>query len=259
VRQSACQKAETYLTFHYPSDYCKGVPILAGPANAPALRCDCWTTILLGDSDHPLTCTCLALQRTSRHEIVTTSWRRIAAGAGVHTTAELLFRFFPTCSSPPAVPSAGPMLASSLGGCASGLLVLVPDAPALAPAAAPALPDDPAPSPGSDAPFRSLDPLGVPPLLGPGARGIVMFVFLRRLVVVDVSVIHPAATSFARGTARNARFAAAAQDTSNAVRIGRCPPPCPLPGQRIPVSVGRVRRDASRWPDPDAWPCPALD
>jgi hypothetical protein len=36
----------------------------AGPANAPALRCDCGPTVLPGDSDHPLTCTCLALQRT---------------------------------------------------------------------------------------------------------------------------------------------------------------------------------------------------
>jgi hypothetical protein len=52
-----------------------------------------------------------------------------------------------------------------------GLPVLVPDAPALALAAASALPADPAPSPGPGAPSRSLDPLGVPPPLGPGARG----------------------------------------------------------------------------------------
>jgi hypothetical protein len=71
---------------------------------APALRCDCGTNVLPGDSDHPLTCTCLALQRTSRHDFVTTSWRRIAAWAGVHTTAEPPFRFFPTPSSAPPVP-----------------------------------------------------------------------------------------------------------------------------------------------------------
>jgi hypothetical protein len=62
-----------------------GLP--AGPANAPALQCACGTTVLPGDSDHPLTCACLALQRTSRHDFVTTRWRRIAARAGVHTTA----------------------------------------------------------------------------------------------------------------------------------------------------------------------------
>jgi hypothetical protein len=28
---------------------------------------------------------------------------------------------------------------------------------------------------------------------------------------------------------------------------------------RVPVSVGRVLRAASRWPDPDARPCPAFD
>jgi hypothetical protein len=33
---------------------------------------------------------------------------------------------------------------------------------------------------------------------------------------------------------------------------------CFLPGQRVPVSVGRVRRDACRWPDSDARSRPAL-
>jgi hypothetical protein len=37
-----------------------------------------------------------------------------------------------------------------------------------------------------------------------------MFVFPRRLVVGDVSVIQPAAASFAGGTVRTPRFAAAA-------------------------------------------------
>jgi hypothetical protein len=124
------------------------------------------------------------------------------------------FRFFPTLSSPPAIPSAGPALASSSRGCASGLLVLVPDAPALAPAAALALPDDPAPSPGRGTPFRSLDPLGVPPPLGPRAGGDGMFVFPRRLVVGDVSVIHLAAASFPGGATRTPGFAAAARDAS---------------------------------------------
>jgi hypothetical protein len=41
-----------------------------------------------------------------------------------------------------------------------------------------------------------------------------MFVFPRRLVVGDVSVIHPAAASFAVGAARAPGFAAAARDAS---------------------------------------------
>jgi hypothetical protein len=41
-----------------------------------------------------------------------------------------------------------------------------------------------------------------------------MFVFPRRLVVGDVSVIHLAAASFAGGAVRTPGFAAAAQDTS---------------------------------------------
>jgi hypothetical protein len=41
-----------------------------------------------------------------------------------------------------------------------------------------------------------------------------MFVFPRQLVVVDVSVIHPAAAFFAVGAARTPGFAAAARDAS---------------------------------------------
>jgi hypothetical protein len=41
-----------------------------------------------------------------------------------------------------------------------------------------------------------------------------LFVFPRRLVVGDVSVIHPAAASFAGGAARTPGFAAAARDAS---------------------------------------------
>jgi hypothetical protein len=33
---------------------------------------------------------------------------------------------------------------------------------------------------------------------------------------------------------------------------------CPVLAQRVPVSVRRVRRDASLWPDTDTWSCPAL-
>jgi hypothetical protein len=73
--------------------------------------------------------------------------------------------------------------------------------------------DDLAPSPGPGAPFRSSDPLGVPPPLGPGTRGHIMFVF-PRLVVVDVSIIHLAAVSLAGGAARTRGFAAAARDVS---------------------------------------------
>jgi hypothetical protein len=111
---------------------------------------------------------------------------------------------------PPAVPYLVPAHLMQQG-CAYGLLVFVPDAPALASAAALALPADPAPCPGPRAPSRSPDPLGVPLPLGPGARGDVMFVFPRRLVVGDVSVIHPAAASFAVGAGRAPGFAAAAR------------------------------------------------
>jgi hypothetical protein len=84
----------------------------------------------------------------------------------------------------------------------------------LIPAAASALPAGLAPSAGSGAPSRSPDPLGVPPPLGPGARGDVMFVFPRRLMVGDVSVIHPAAASCAEGAARTPGFVAVALDSS---------------------------------------------
>jgi hypothetical protein len=76
------------------------VGLLAGPANAPALRCDCRSTVLPGDSDHHLTCTCLAQQRTSRHDFVRGSWRHIAARAGVPTTAEPPFRSLPSDPGP---------------------------------------------------------------------------------------------------------------------------------------------------------------
>jgi hypothetical protein len=92
--------------------------------------------------------------------------------------------------------------------------VLVPNAPALAPAAGSALPDGLAPSPGPGTPVRSPDPLGVHPPLGPGAWGNVMFVFPRRLVVGDVFIILPAAASFAVGAARTPGFVAAARDAS---------------------------------------------
>jgi hypothetical protein len=91
-------------------------------------------------------------------------------------------------------PAGGPFLPSLCvnrykyhAGCASGLLVLVPDAPALALVAASALPADLAPSHGPGAPSRSPDPLCVPPHHGPGAQGDVMFMFPRRLVVGDFS------------------------------------------------------------------------
>jgi hypothetical protein len=174
----------------------------AGLANDPAPRCDCGATILPVDSDHPLTCACLALRQTSRHDLVTTSWRCIATRAGVHTMAEPHFRFFPAPSSPLATPSAEPALTSSSGGCAFSLPVLVTDAPALAPAVAPVLPNNPALCPCPGAPFRSPDRLGAPPSLAHRARWDVMFVFPRRLMVVDVSVIHPAAAYFAGGAAR---------------------------------------------------------
>jgi hypothetical protein len=111
-----------------------GLPV--GPANAPALWWDCGTTVLPGDFDQPLTCTCLALQRTSRHDFVTTSLRRIAR-VGFHTTAKLpFFHFFPTPSSPPADPSARPVLAPSSGGSAPDPPVPVLDTSALTPATA---------------------------------------------------------------------------------------------------------------------------
>jgi hypothetical protein len=61
----------------------------------------------------------------------------------------------------------------------------------------PLRPGGPALSPGPGTPVRSPDPLGVHPPLGYGAWGDVMFIFLCQLVVGDVSVIHPAAASYA--------------------------------------------------------------
>jgi hypothetical protein len=75
------------------------------------------------------------------------------------------------------------------------------------------------PCPGPGAPSRSPSPLGVPPPLGPGARGNVMFVFPRRLVVGDVSIIHPAAASFAVGALPTAKGVHCAYPRV----CGRCP------------------------------------
>jgi hypothetical protein len=72
------------------------------------------------------------------------------------------------------------------------------------------LPADPASSPGPGVPSRSPGPLGVPPLRNTSLRG----VFSRQLVVGDVSVIHPAAASFAGGAACAPGLAAAARDAS---------------------------------------------
>jgi hypothetical protein len=157
--------SRVYLTSS--ASLCLGLPV--GPANAPALRCDCGTTVLPGDSDHPLACTCLALQRTPRHDFVTTSWRRIAARAGVHTTAEPPFCFFPTPSSPPANPSARPALASFLGGFVFYPPVLVDPTPPrwLRRSLWDAWRSSPPSDPG--APFCCPDPQGVPP--SPQTRG----------------------------------------------------------------------------------------
>jgi hypothetical protein len=51
-------------------------------------------------------------------------------------------------------------------------------------------------------------------------------VFPRRLMVGDVSVILPAAASFAGGAARTPKFAAAVGTPPSGERIGRCHPPC---------------------------------
>jgi hypothetical protein len=118
-----------------------GLP--AGPASA--LWCERGTTILLGASDHPLTCTCLGLQQTSRHDFVTKKAPFCCSGGR------------PNQSGIP--------------------LPLLPDAPALAQVAAPGMPDNPAPSPGPGAPFRSLHPPGVPSPLGPGAEGDIIVSF----------------------------------------------------------------------------------
>jgi hypothetical protein len=55
-----------------------------------------------------------------------------------------------------------------------------------------------------------------------------------------IIAFHPAAASFAGGVARTPGCAAAARDASKRRAYRRCP----LPGQRVPVLVGRVRRDA---------------
>jgi hypothetical protein len=89
--------------------------------------------------------------------------------------AKPLLRFLPTSSPTPAdsfireaLPPAPP--------------VLIPDAPV----AASAPPDNPAPSLGPVARVRSPDPLDVPPLVGPRARGDVLLIFPRWLMVGDV-------------------------------------------------------------------------
>jgi hypothetical protein len=87
----------------YTSSACLQLGLAAGWANAPALLCDCGSTVLPGDSDLLLNYICLALQRTSRHNLITKSWRRIAA----HTTGKPPFRFLLTPSPPPAKPSSG--------------------------------------------------------------------------------------------------------------------------------------------------------
>jgi hypothetical protein len=182
-------------------------------------------TVRLGDSNHPLTCTCLALQWTSRNELS-------------HVGAVLL-------TERASKPRRSPPSASSL----------TPPRPPLTP-----LPDPRSPSP-REAPlliprYSSLTPLRwpwrplrrrltiQPPLLalgprsapqtrlvppsplGPGAWGDVMFVFLSRLVVGHLSIIHPAAAPIAR---------------EPHLCVGR-----------------RVCCDASLWPGPGLWSCLVL-
>jgi hypothetical protein len=160
-------------------------------------------------------------------KVVATSWRRIVARAGIHTMAEPPFHFIPTPVPPPADPSAGPTLAFFLGSPTSGSPVLVPDTPTLALAAGRS---DPLSWPRAK---RSPDPLGVPPPLGSQVRGDKTFVFIRRLVVGDVSVIHPAAMSYVGDAARIRRFAATAQDASK--RRAYRQVSCALPF--VPMSV----------------------
>jgi hypothetical protein len=133
--------------------------------------------IFLDDLDHSFTCPCLAQQWTSRHNIVKTSWHRIAARAGVHTSEELPVRFF---ASPPP-PLTGSLLATPRGArcLPPTLLTSSPTYPlsTLRP------PRQPLPRPRQTlSPLRPLGSLArrlpVPAdLLRPGARGGVMFVF----------------------------------------------------------------------------------
>jgi hypothetical protein len=88
------------------------------------------------------------------------------------------------------------------------------------------------------APSRSPDPLGVPLPLGPGARGDVMFVFPRRPVVGDVSVVRPAAASFAVCAARAPGFAAAARDASKRLAYRQVSSALPF----VPMSVESLGR-----------------
>jgi hypothetical protein len=70
-----------------------------------------------------------------------------------------------------------------------------------------------------------------------------MFVFLRRLVVGDVSVIHPAAASFAVGAARTPGFAAAARGASKRHAYRQVSSALPF----VPMSVesfGRLKAPA---------------
>jgi hypothetical protein len=183
--------------------------------------------------------------------------------------------------------------------------IVVPDAPALA---GPAPPDDPAPSPDPEAPFRSLDPLDVPLPLNPGPRGTsclsscsgswwVTFPsstwrlrpFLGALRSPRVRGRCPGHLQVARVLA-DVLCPAFRADVDRVIRrlgapaltllgdmadqavqagglasfglpsFGGAPGAqcCPLPSQRVPVWVGRVRRNAGLWPDPNARSCPAL-
>jgi hypothetical protein len=92
-----------------------GLP--ARRANAPATRCACGATVPLDCQDQPLTCTCLAQHRTSRHDFVKTSWRRITVQAGIHIYREV-------CGLRLSAVACWTVALADLCGCVSGLFVL---------------------------------------------------------------------------------------------------------------------------------------
>jgi hypothetical protein len=128
------------------------------PANAPAVQCFCKEQVQTGNKDHPMTCDTISGVRTMRHNIITDTWRRSAARAGVATSAEPHLR------------------------------------------------------PLRDRRDRSGND---------GDRGDILLALRSALTIADVSVIHPAASTYVAAAARTTGSAAAVRDRHKQARYDR--------------------------------------